>query len=1055
MNQASRHEGRCGDADAISDDFGGELVAPADSHREQNYINVPFGFFLHYKSHLSLHVLCKPGERYMNFATYLRSILLAALATTLYALPTSALDTLRVGIGGNVSWTGETIRADLVSILPEYKVNRQFTAVGNVPGNLIDLSNLQVVTPRVLVKTVVDVKPELLTGQLALVEQLLLDQIEPLEGVTQIGTATQGFVSVILVDFAPEVTLNAAMERVEAAVDAIRSTQVVRQVQGETEADDPNLECREESRRFDSTADITDDWGDCETIFQDGIRADCYQTICRNLTTGDQTSRPGRLQGGGKLVAQRAVQQGLKLPAGTDPVVLPVGLSPDHVARGENVAERALGWGGRITAPAIKDVTAADLEVTLLELIAPGGAEDAFSRKGIFGALGTFIVLDLGSPIGVNRIRFYPRNTVQNAPQYPFQNDFIRQFELLLHDGQDLVLDGTGRLVPQFADFEILLRSTENEDQVVDVQVQPARPVRFVRIKSTSSFPYEIDELEVYGQGFIGSSRYISHVYDLGGVATWGNISWQTRLIDLRSGTVASLDEAVNQDCTTQRDTFSTAADIPDDWGECDTASLNLPGQGYTTVWICFQTACRDNTTGDITRFPGQTAGKQVAAKPTVGEPSQILVRTRTGSDPNPLLYYRRDVQRIGEDERSTSLINLEEQLGRDEYLSLAPDLEASPPRVWDKGEIGEDLENWSPWSAPYRRGDQEGGTPIISPGPRRYIQFSIDFLNDDIDATKFVEQLSIEYLRPPIADDLIAEIYPREVEASESVNFTYAVRALMNIEGVKGFDTFEVLTPTRVLGIDRIEITEGPDTFAEQVLNADVILDQRGIPMVRTEEGQVQELPYSTVSAAGDTFAIQAITDRNFIVRFPRIEPAEGGGERLLKIHFRGQVLLYSTLFRGQAILSSQSGSIQRITPGNAAFLGEGDLPTASGITVLSPGITEGSLVGSFALEPNPFTPNGDGINDQLGLSYDIVAVTRAAKVQVQVFDLSGRLVRTLYEGADLSGRYDQTTRPGLSWDGRDQGGAMVPPGIYLIYIEVKGDSKANQQAVAVAVAY
>ena len=992
----------------------------------------------------------------MNLASYLRSILLAALATVLYVLPTAALDTLRVGIGGNVSWTGETTRDDLVSILPEYKVNRQFTEVGNVPGNLIDLSNLQVVTTRVLVKTVVDVEPELLAGQLALVEQLLLDQIEPLEGVTQIGTTAQGFLSVILVDFAPEVTLDEAMNTVEAAVDAIRSTQVVRQAEGETEADDPNLECREESRRFDSTTDITDDWGDCETIFQNGIRADCYQTICRNLTTGDQTSRPGRLQaGGGKLVARRAVQQGLKLPEGADPVVLPLGLSPDHVARGENVAQRALGWGGRITAPAIKDVAAADLEATLLELIASGGAEDAFSRKGIFGALGTFIVLDLGSPIGVNRIRFYPRNTVQSAPQYPFQNDFIRQFELLLHDGQDLVLDGTGRLVPQLEDFKILLRSTGNEDQVVDVQVQPARPVRFVRIKSTSSFPYEIDELEVYGQGFIGSSRYVSHVYDLGGPATWGNISWQARLIDLRSGIVAGLDEALNQDCTTQRDTFSTAADVPDDWGECDTASLYLPGQGYTTVWMCFQTACRDNTTGDIIRYPGQTAGKRVAAKPTVGEPSQILVRTRTGNDPDPLLYYRRDVQRIGEDERSTSLIDLEAQLGRDEYLSLAPDLEASPPRVWDKGEIGEDLENWSPWSAPYLRGDQEGGTPIISPGPRRYIQFSIDFLNDDIDATKLVEQLSIEYLRPPIADDLIAEIYPREVEVSESVNFTYAVRALMNIEGVKGFDTFEIRTPTRVLGIDRIEIVDGSDTIAEQVLNADVILDQRGVPMVRTEEGQIQELPYSTASAAGDTFAIQAITDRNFIVHFPRIEPAEGGSERLLKIHFRGQVLLYSTLFRGQAILSSQPGSIQRITPGNAALLGEGDLPTASGITVLSPGITEGSLVGSFALDPNPFTPNGDGINDQLGLSYDIVAVTRAAKVQIQVFDLSGRLVHTIYEGADLSGRYDRTSRPELSWDGRVQGGTVVPPGIYLIYIEVKGDSKANRRAVPVAVAY
>ena len=303
---------------------------------------------------------------------------------------------------------------------------------------------------------------------------------------------------------------------------------------------------------------------------------------------------------------------------------------------------------------------------------------------------------------------------------------------------------------------------------------------------------------------------------------------------------------------------------------------------------MCFQTACRDNTTGDIIRYPGQTAGKRVAAKPTVGEPSQILVRTRTGNDPDPLLYYRRDVQRIGEDERSTSLIDLEAQLGRDEYLSLAPDLEASPPRVWDKGEIGEDLENWSPWSAPYLRGDQEGGTPIISPGPRRYIQFSIDFLNDDIDATKLVEQLSIEYLRPPIADDLIAEIYPREVEVSESSEFHLCrAGALMNIEGVKGFDTFEIRTPTRVLGIDRIEIVDGSDTIAEQVLNADVILDQRGVPMVRTERRpSASSCPIRRSQQWGTPLPSKTITDRNFIVRFPpKLSRWRVGANALLKI--------------------------------------------------------------------------------------------------------------------------------------------------------------------------
>ena len=122
---------------------------------------------------------------------------------------------------------------------------------------------------------------------------------------------------------------------------------------------------------------------------------------------------------------------------GINPVVLPVVLMPDHLARGRNVAQLALGWGGRIEAPAIKDVPKAELEEVLLELITPEGSEDAFQRKGERGALGTFVVLDLGAPIGVNRVRFYPRNTVQPAPDYPFQNDFLRQFELMLHDGQN------------------------------------------------------------------------------------------------------------------------------------------------------------------------------------------------------------------------------------------------------------------------------------------------------------------------------------------------------------------------------------------------------------------------------------------------------------------------------------------------------------------------------------------------------------------------------------------------------------------------------------------
>ena len=866
-----------------------------------------------------------------------------------------ALDTLRVGNNGNVSWAGQTFGTAVQPLPAEYKVSRFFTEVGNVPGDVIDLSNLVVVSPQVLVKTLIQAPPELLAGELALAEEKLLDAVSSLPGTTAITPSQREGLSLIHLDFADDIPLDEAVAQVAAALDPVRS-------------------------------------------------------------------------------------------AGVDPLILPVLLSPDHVVRGENVALRALGWGGGITAPAIKDVPASTLEATLLELIEPGGAEDAFARKGAFGALGTFIVLDLGSPIGINRIRFYPRNTVQRAPQYPFQTDFIRQFELLAHDGQDLVLDGTGRFVPQLDDFELLLRTTTNEESVVELVIEPAQTARFVRLKSTSSFPYEIDEFEVFGEGFIGTSRYISHVYDLGAPATWGHISWRGKTVDLRTGSDPTDSTPQASTCQVKSAVFTTPDPIPSDYGDCTPTARFTADQGYTNVYECFQTHC------GATVLPG----RQQSTEPTASEPSrlsghtsgvsEIIVRTRTGTDPTPVLYKRGNVQRVSDDQLSSSIDHPDDQLAREEYLDLVPDLEAVPPQVWGKGAIEEDLQNWSPWSSPH-----QGGTPVLSPGPRRYIQFSVDFLNSEINATKALEQLSIEYLLPPIAEELVAEIFPREVEVFESVDFTYAVRAKMEFDGVKGFDTFELLTSSRVLGIDKIEIWELPDRLvAEQALNADIVTAPNGLSAVQTPDGTQHALPYTVESADGGSFVIQAVTDRNAIVRFPQIIRPPDGGQMLLKIKFRGRVLLYSTLFRGQAVLSSQAGSIQRISAGNADFLGEGDLPTASGITVLSPDINKGDLFGSFAIEPGVFTPNGDDINDAATIGYDILAVTRPTAVEVHVFDLSGRLVKPLYSGTDLSGHYD-----GLSWDGRDADGNRVPPGLYLVSLAVDGDARRTRRVHTVGVAY
>ena len=532
-----------------------------------------------------------------------------------------ALDTLRVGNNGNVSWAGQTFGSAVQSLPAEYKVSRFSTEVGNVPGNVIDLSNLAVVSPQVLVKTLIQAPPELLAGEVALAEEKLLDAVSSLPGATAVTPSQREGLSLIRLDFADYIPLDEAVAQVAAALAPVRS-------------------------------------------------------------------------------------------ASFDPLILPVLLSPDHVVRGENVAQRALGWGGGITAPAIKDVPASTLEAILLELIEPGGAEDAFVRKGVFGALGTFIVLDLGSPIGINRIRFYPRNTVQSAPQYPFQTDFIRQFELLAHDGQDLVLDGTGRFVPQLDDFEMLLKTSANEESVVELVIDPAQTARFVRLKSTSSFPYELDEFEVFGEGFIGTSRYISHVYDLGAPATWGNISWREKTVDLRLRSDLTDLAPQASTCRVKSAVFATPDDIPSDYGDCGPTARFTADQGYTNVYECFQTHCGE------TVLPGRQQSTALTASESHDSGvSEIIVRTRTGTDPTPVLYKRGNVQRVSDDQLATSLDSPDEQLARDEYLDLEPNLEAVPPQVWGKGEIEEDLQNWSPWSSPHQGGEREGGTPVCRRG--------------------------------------------------------------------------------------------------------------------------------------------------------------------------------------------------------------------------------------------------------------------------------------------------------------------------------------------------
>ena len=148
-------------------------------------------------------------------------------------------------------------------------------------------------------------------------------------------------------------------------------------------------------------------------------------------------------------------------------------------------------------------------------------------------------------------------------------------------------------------------------------------------------------------------------------------------------------------------------------------------------------------------------------------------------------------------------------------------------------------------------------------------------------------------------------------------------------------------------------------------------------------------------------------------------------------------------TQFAGRIFDSAQPNEVrQRVVPGDAAV--EIDSDRLSVKTALSK-----SLVATPEISPNPFTPNGDDINDLVNISYKLLRVTSAIPVSIDIFDLSGRKVKEVYSGKDPLGEYHHT------WDGTDASNNLVSPGLYLYRIDATVQSNHQMISGTVCVAY
>ena len=620
-----------------------------------------------------------------------------------------------------------------------------------------------------------------------------------------------------------------------------------------------------------------------------------------------------------------------------------------------------------------------------LLLMVDGDLETAFTQKGEAGgpqvlAFGAMFDVDLGAPFGVNRIQFFPRNAPGfETPDFPFQNDYLRAYELLVNDGSENARDESGR--PVLTSFKLEL---QNDLPVVDLRIPP-QYLRFLRLKSQTVVGFEIAEFRVFGAGFVPGAQYISNVYDLGdNWGVWGKIRW--------------IEESLGPEGLAQARITTRA-------GHDDTSlEFTRPGPG-----------------GSV-----NLPWKQGAVATTV-EGEQIAL-----DDLEPLDALRA-YRALPLAEKNRVALSLED------YRGLRP-----------RGEIRDDPDAWTPWSAPYGQegtsgitveniDDEQLGAVVSTPGPRRYFQVRVELVSRDLEAATGVGQLAFTVF-PPTAERIVGEIYPRQVELAVPETFTYAVMPTRIRPGRdSGFDTFEIATPVRVEAIDSV-----------QVLSRDG----------RTEAADFSGQDLSPSALPTDPtadFGIEAVEERRFRVRFPVITDSnmEADEAAVLRIRFRCRVLRYGTTFTGWAGNTGTGISGQKILAGNAAHLGPEDAtfpPVGTAdprVLSVDVPLSGGDVLINTQAVPRPFSPNGDGINDRTRISYDLSRVIGPVAVEARVLDLAGHLVRRLFSGEQGGGHWS------IPWDGTNGGGELVPPGIYLAHVEVHSAASAETAATVVEVAY
>jgi len=298
---------------------------------------------------------------------------------------------------------------------------------------------------------------------------------------------------------------------------------------------------------------------------------------------------------------------------------------------------------------------------------------------------------------------------------------------------------------------------------------------------------------------------------------------------------------------------------------------------------------------------------------------------------------------------------------------------------------------DWSPWSAPYREAE---GSPITSPSPRQFMLMRAAILSDTPDTAATLKAIRLNF-SDPVANQLLGAVIPGRIDAlGEPLPFTFFLRP----EESRGFNELLLTAPSGM-------------TIAHNVMYA----------------GKEEDLQDGLDMSGLSLDATPAATGRDSLhLKFSSVST----DSELIRLDFEGTVFSLGGQLRAfvRQADANGDGTWQRVDP-------EPQNPTSLHVVAIA---KSRELLSDLQILPPVVTPNDDGVNEEAMIDFAVFLANLDNAVEVSIHDLSGHLVRTIrQQRASSAGRY------AIPWNGRDDDGELVPPGVYTVLVTVDASTQ------------